>query len=68
MLEYKFEWYGRNIVVALSNYTSYQLCSCCGYKNVDVKNLDLRKWTCPNSGTEYDRDINASINLEHLIT
>lgn len=66
MLKYKASWNDREIIIAPSNYASSQLCSCCGYKNTDVKNLALRNWTCPECNTNHDRDINASINLLKL--
>ena len=66
MLEYKASWNSREIIIAPSNYASSQLCSECGYKNSDVKNLALRNWTCPECGVNHDRDINASINLLKL--
>lgn len=65
-LEYKCGWKGRELIVAPSNYASSQLCSNCGNKSNQTKDLSCRTYVCPKCGMVMDRDINASRNLLKL--
>ena len=60
-LEYKCEWYGKQLVTVNPRKTS-QICSDCGYDD-GKHTLDIRQWTCPNCGINHDRDINAAKNI-----
>ena len=61
-IEYKADWYWREIVKIDTWYPSSQICSNCGHKD-GKKALSIREWDCPECGTHHERDINAAINI-----
>ena len=63
MLKYKCEWFGKTFVKIDKFEPTSQKCHCCGYKNVETKDLSVREWHCPKCGAEHDRDVNAAINI-----
>ena len=63
MLAYKLERKGGCLIKVDKFFPSIKLCSCCGYRNPEVKDLRIRKWTCPNCNDIHDRDINAAKNI-----
>ena len=65
MLEYKANWYGREIQYANTFYPSSKTCSNCGWKNDDLK-LSARTFKCSICNHELDRDLNAALNLKNL--
>ena len=60
MLEYKANWYGRELIVIDRFFPSSQICNSCGKTN--KLTLDKRKFTC-ECGVTYDRDVNAAKNI-----
>lgn len=63
MLEYKADWYGKNILRIGRFAPSSKTCSCCGNINKELTLKD-RSWTCNKCNSVLDRDVNASINIK----
>jgi putative transposase len=63
MLEYKAEWYGKNILKIGRFEPSSKLHANCGHINKELK-LSDREWTCPKCGELVSRDVNAAINIK----
>ncbi len=62
MVEYKCQWYGRDLIVVDRWFPSSKVCSACGALR-DGMPLGVREWTC-RCGAHHDRDINAAINVK----
>lgn len=67
-LTYKCEWYGRSLQLVSRFYPSSQLCSHCGARNKEMKNLNKRTFVCHTCGFSLDRDLNAAINIDNFCT
>ena len=65
MLQYKSLWHDRIIQKVDRYFPSSQLCNVCGYKNVEVKDLSVREWICPECNSHHNRDVNAAINIRN---
>ena len=62
-VRYKADRYGKIFIQVDTYYPSSQICSACGYRNSEVKNPQVREWTCPECGHSHDRDVNAAKNI-----
>jgi len=62
MLEYKCNWYGRELRVVDRWFPSSKTCSACGHVAEKLP-LNVREWRCPKCGAHHGRDINAAINI-----
>ena len=63
LLDQKCKKYDKRLIKIPRFEPSSQLCSECGYKNEEVKDLSVREWTCPHCGAHHDRDVNAAKNI-----
>ena len=61
-LEYKTEWYGKNLLVIGRFGASSKTCSC-GQVNQELK-LSDREWICKECGVKHDRDVLAANNIK----
>jgi putative transposase len=66
-MSYKGQWYGCRILLAEPFYPSTKRCSCCGSVKGEME-LGQRTYECDGCGLVMDRDLNAALNLEQLIT
>lgn len=63
-LQYKCEWYGKNLIRIGRFEPSSKMCLC-GYINKELSLKD-RVWDCPQCGRHNDRDLLAAINIKRF--
>ena len=63
MLEYKLCDRGKVLVRIDKWFPSSQICSACGTIHPELKDVNIKKWVCPDCGAHHDRDINAAVNI-----
>lgn len=63
-LQYKCDWYGKNLIRIGRFEPSSKTCLC-GYINKDLTLKD-REWNCPQCGRYNDRDLLAAINIKRF--
>ena len=62
-LKQKCLWENKKLIQVNTYFPSSQLCSCCGHRSKEMKDLKLREYKCSKCGNILDRDINASLNI-----
>ena len=62
LLQYKCDWYGKQLIKVNRFFPSSKCCSECGWINQNLK-LSDREWTCKACGVTHERDWNASRNI-----
>lgn len=63
ILKYVASRCGTTIIQIDKWFPSSQICYDCGYQNKEIKDIRIRKWTCPVCGKHHDRDRNAAKNI-----
>jgi putative transposase len=61
-IQYKCDWYSRELIIINQWYPSSKTCSSCGSIQTKMP-LNVREWTCPDCGSHHDRDVNAAKNI-----
>lgn len=63
-MQYKCDWYGKNLIVIDRFAPTSKRCSDCGEINQELTLAD-REWTCA-CGSHHDRDLNAAKNIKRF--